>query len=155
MSDTGVCDMQWNIISLKFMYNMERFATQIYLTQRRIFEEEWILKKITNAAENEQEHVKVLQKRILELQGSRSKFGFLFQTAGRVFGTITGLFGKKLVLKANVFVENRAIKDYRIFLNKVKFDEDTVQLVNRIIADEVYHKDTWELSLEELTGQEG
>ncbi len=36
--------MRWDISSLKFMYNMERFATQIYLIQRHVFEEEWILK---------------------------------------------------------------------------------------------------------------
>ena len=146
--------MRWDISSLKFMYNMERFATQIYLTQRCVFDEEWFVKKLNSAAENEQEHINVLRKRIVELQGNRSHIGFLFQTAGRIFGTIAGIFGKEFVLKVDVFVENRAIKDYSTFLNKVKFDEDTVQLVNRIIADEVFHKDTWKSSIEELTGQE-
>ncbi|OGN90005.1 MAG: hypothetical protein A2158_00870 [Chloroflexi bacterium RBG_13_46_14] len=146
--------MRWNISALKFMYNMERFATQIYLTQRRVFDEEWILKKLNAAAENEQEHVNVLRKRILELQGNRSHIGFLFQTAARLLGTIAGIFGKEFVLKVDVFVENRAIKDYGAFLNRVKFDEDTVNLIDRIIADEVFHKETWKSSLEELTGQE-
>ena len=146
--------MRWDISSLKFMYNMERFATQIYLTQRYVFDEEWIVKQLNAAAENEQEHVNVLRKRLLELQGNRSHIGFLFQTAARILGTIAGIFGKEFVLKIDVFVENRAIKDYGLFLNKVKFDEDTVNLINRIIADEVYHKDTWKSSIEELTGQE-
>ena len=65
-----------------------------------------------------------------------------------------GIFGKEFVLKVDVFVENRAIKDYGTFLNRVKFDEDTVNLINRIIADEVFHKDTWKSSIEELTSQE-
>lgn len=146
--------MRWDISSLKFMYNMERFATQIYRTQRRVFDEEWIVKKLNAAAENEQEHVNVLRKRILELQGNRSHIGFLFQTAARILGSIAGIFGKEFVLKVDVFVENRAIKDYGTFLNKIKFDEDTVTLINRIIADEVFHKDTWKSSIEELTGQE-
>lgn len=133
---------------------MERFATQIYRTQRRVFDEEWIVKKLNAAAENEQEHVNVLRKRILELQGNRSHIGFLFQTAARILGSIAGIFGKEFVLKVDVFVENRAIKDYGTFLNKIKFDEDTVTLINRIIADEVFHKDTWKSSIEELTGQE-
>ena len=146
--------MRWDISSLKFMYNMERFATQIYLTQRRIFDEEWILKTLNAAAEIEQEHINVLRKRIIELQGNRSHIGFLFQTAGRLFGTVVGIFGKEFVLKVDVFVENRAIQDYDTFLKKVKFDEDTVRLVNRIIADEVFHKDTWKSSIEEFAGQE-
>ena len=145
--------MRWDIPSLKFMYNMERFATQIYLTQRRVFYEESILKKLNAAAENEQEHVNVLRKRILELQGSRSHLGFLFQTAARILGTLAGCFGKEFVLKVDVFVENRAINDYGAFLNRVEFDEDTVTLINRIIADEIFHKDTWKSSLEEMTGQ--
>jgi rubrerythrin len=52
--------MRWDISSLKFMYNMERFAIQIYLTQRRVFNEESMLKKLNAAAENEQEHVLTL-----------------------------------------------------------------------------------------------
>ena len=146
--------MRWDISSLKFMYNMERFATQIYLTQRRVFNDESLLKKLDAATENEQEHVNFLRKRILELQGNRSHIGFLFQTAARILGTIAGIFGKEFVLKVDVFVENRAIKDYGTFLNRVKFDEDTVKLINRIIADEIFHKDTWKSSLEELISQE-
>lgn len=145
--------MRWDITSLKFMYNMERFATQIYVTQRRVFDEESLLKKLNAAADNEQEHVNFLRKRILELQGNHSHIGFLFQTAARILGSIAGIFGKEFVLKVDVFVENRAIKDYGTFLNKVKFDEDTVTLINRIIADEIFHKDTWKASIEELTGQ--
>jgi hypothetical protein len=49
---------------------------------------------------------------------------------------------------------NRTIKDYGTFLNRVKFDENTVNLINRIIPDEVFHKDTWKSSIEELTSQE-
>ena len=145
--------MRWDIPSLKFMYNMERFATQIYLTQLSVFDEESILKKLSAAAENEQEHVNVLRKRILELQGSRSHLGFLFQAAARILGTLAGFFGKEFILKVDVFVENRAINDYGAFLRRVKFDEDTVTLINRIIADELFQKDTWKSSLEELTGQ--
>jgi bacterioferritin len=145
--------MRWDIISLKFMYNMERFATQIYLTQRRVFDEESMLKKLNAAAENEQDHINFLRKRILELQGNRSHIGFLFQTAARIFGATAGIFGKEFVLKVDVFVEDRAIKDYGTFLNRVKFDEDTVRLINRIIADEIFHKDTWKSSIEELTGR--
>ena len=145
--------MRWDITSLKFMYNMERFATQIYLTQRCVFDEESMLKKLNAAAENEQEHVNFLRKRIMELQGDRSHIGFLFQTAARILGSIAGIFGQEFVLKVDVFVEDRAIKDYGTFLNRIKFDEDTVQLINRIIADEVFHKDTWKSSIEELTGQ--
>ena len=144
--------MQWDISQLKFMYNMERFATQIYLTQRNEFEEEWILNKLNAAAENEQEHINVLKKRIMELQGNQSHIGFVFQTAGRFLGTIAGIFGRSCVLKIDVFVKDRANMDYTALLNKVKFDENIVKLINQLIADKVFHKDNWTLSMEELAG---
>ena len=134
------------------MYNMERFATQIYLTQRNEFEEEWILNKLNAAAENEQEHINVLKKRIMELQGNQSHIGFVFQTAGRFLGTIAGIFGRSCVLKIDVFVKDRANMDYTALLNKVKFDENIVKLINQLIADKVFHKDNWTLSMEELAG---
>ncbi len=146
--------MRWDISSLKFMYNMERFATQIYLMQWKVFDEESVLKKLDSAAENEQKHVNVLRKRIMELQGNRPHIGFLFQAAAGILGSAAGAFGTEFVLKLNVFVENRAIKDYGAFLKRVEFDEDTINLINRIIADEVFHRDTWQLSIEELAGHE-
>jgi len=136
--------MRWSISALKFMYNMERFATQIYLTQRRSFPEEDIVNKLTAAADNEQQHVDILKKRILELNGNQSHIGFLFQTAGRILALVAGLFGRILVLKTDALVERRAISDYGGFLNRVNFDDKTVAMIKRIIADEERHVEMWQ-----------
>lgn len=132
------------------MYNMERFATQVYLSQRRAFKESSITEKLDAAAENEREHVDLLWKRIVELQGNQSRIGFLFQTVGRIISNIAGTFGQIFVLKVDVFVESRAISDYNSFLKKVHFDEDTVKLIRQLIDDEIFHKENWETSIEEL-----
>ncbi len=137
-------------LSLKFMYNMERFATQIYRTQRKAFAEEEISERLKAAADNEQQHVNNLKARIVELNGSPSRLGFLFQMTGRVLGFITRIFGKLTILKADVWVEQRAIKDYGFFLNKVEFDEKTVALIRTIIKDEERHVSTWQNSMEIL-----
>ncbi len=137
-------------LSLKFMYNMERFATQIYRTQRKAFAEEEISERLKAAADNEQQHVNNLKARIVELNGSPSRLGFLFQMIGRVLGFITRIFGKLTILKADVWVEQRAIKDYGFFLNKIEFDEKTVALIRTIIKDEERHVSTWQNSMEIL-----
>lgn len=137
-------------LSLKFMYNMERFATQIYRTQRKAFAEEEISERLKAAADNEQQHVNNLKARIVELNGSPSRLGFLFQMTGRVLGFITRIFGKLTILKADVWVEQRAIKDYGFFLNKIEFDEKTVALIRTIIKDEERHVSTWQNSMEIL-----
>jgi len=142
--------MRWNISALKFMYNMERFATQIYLTQRRSFSENETIKKLATAAENEQQHVDILAKRIQELDGSRSHLGLVFQMMGRILAVAAGLPGKLFVLKTDVLIEKRAINDYGSFLNRIDFDDETIAKIERIIADEKRHVGIWESLIKEL-----
>ena len=138
------------ISSLKFMYNMERFATQIYKTQRGAFTEKEIIEKLIAAADNEQQHVNILKERILELHGTPSSLGFIFQTAGRILGLAARGLGKLFILKADIWIEKRAIKDYRGFLSGVEFNEKSIALIERIIVDEQRHVDTWENSIKIL-----
>ena len=138
------------ISSLKFMYNMERFATEIYRTQRSAFTEKGIADKLKAATDNEQQHVNNLQGHILEVNGTPSRLGFLFQIAGRILGLATRSLGKLLILKTDIWVEKRAIRDYRRFLKRVEFDEKSVRLIERIIVDEERHVNTWENSIEIL-----
>ncbi len=132
------------INALNFMYNMERFATEIYRTQRRAFTENKIIDKLNAAIENEQQHADTLQTRITELNGTPSRLGTLFQTAGRFLGFVTTNFGKLFALKADIWIEKRAIKDYGAFLRKVEIDERSVALLKKIIVDEERHVRTWE-----------
>ena len=141
------------INSLKFMYNMERFATEIYRTQRSAFDEQEIADKLKAATDNEQQHADSLHERILQLSGTPSHVGLLFQIAGRLLGVATRSLGRIFILKTDIRVEKRAIKDYRSFLNKVELDENSVALIERIIADEERHVETWENSIEILKGK--
>ena len=136
--------------SLKFMYNMERFATEIYQTQRRAFAKIEIADKLRAAAENEQQHTNNLQGRILELNGNPSRLGFLFQIVWSILGLVTRSLGRLFMLKTDIWIEKRAIKDYRSFLKRVGFDEKSVGLIERIIIDEERHVDTWENSIKIL-----
>ena len=114
--------MNRNVCALKFMYNMERFATQIYLTQCRAFTGSEIKDKLKKASVNERQHVEYLQKRIIELKGVPSRLGFLFQLAGVLTGFMTICLGRLFILKADTWVEKRAIKDYCSFIKKLNFD---------------------------------
>lgn len=135
--------MQKTLISLNFMYCMERFATQIYLTQSGAFDDKNIVQQLKDASANEEEHVQQLRTQIKKLKGSVYPFGFLFQTAGVILGIITRLSGKRNLFKADTFVENRAVKDYSSFLRAIPFDSDTVELIRNIIKDEEIHIVNW------------
>jgi hypothetical protein len=66
------------LLSLNFMHCMERFATQIYLTQRGTFRGQPLFQKLTSASENESTHVQKLRTRIKQLNGSIYPCGFLW-----------------------------------------------------------------------------
>ena len=145
--------MNKEVCALKFMYNMERFATQIYLTQCRAFAGSEIEDKLNKASVNERQHVEYLQKRIIELYGIPSRFGFLFQLAGILMGVITLCLGRLFILKADTWVEKRAIKDYGSFIKKLNFNSETESLLKKLISDEEKHVETWQNSVKVLKGK--
>ena len=136
--------------SLKFMYNMERFATEIYHIQNRAFQEKEIKDKLNAATENERQHAVSLKTRSIELKGNPSRLGFLFHTTGCFLGFMTIILGKKFVLKMDIWIEKRAIKDYGKYLINVEFDEESISLIKRIIIDEERHVETWQNCIKTL-----
>ena len=145
--------MNKEVCALKFMYDMERFATQIYLTQCRAFSGSEIKDKLKKASINERQHVEYLQKRIIGLNSIPSRLGFLFQSTGILMGFMTMCLGRLFILKADSWVEKRAIKDYGSFIKLLNFDSETESLLKKIIADEEEHVETWQNSIKELKGQ--
>jgi rubrerythrin len=136
--------MRKAIISLNFMYCMERFATQIYLTQRGAFKGLPLEQELTEAAENERGHVQKLQGEIKRLKSAVYPLGWLFQFMGVILGLTTRLTGKRNLFLADTFVETRAVKDYGGFLKAVRFDEETKKMIGKIITDEEGHILNWQ-----------
>ena len=129
--------------SLNFMHCMERFATQIYHTQRGAFTGTPLAQQITDASDNEKTHVLKLHSHIKALQGRVYPLGWLFQLVGFVLGLITRVSGKRNLFRADTFVENRAVKDYNSFLRTVPFSTKTVELIRGIIEEEEIHIANW------------
>lgn len=129
---------------MNFMHCMERFATQIYRTQKPSFKNSAYEKQLTDASENERTHVNKLRAELKRSDYSVYPLGFMFQFAGVVLGLITRLSGKRNLFKANIFVEKRAVQDYNGFLKNVKFKNATVEVIRGIIADEEIHIANWE-----------
>jgi hypothetical protein len=151
----GIREIMMNkaLLSLNFMHCMERFATQIYLTQRGAFKGQPMAQKLTDASDNERGHVQKLRACIKKLNGSIYPFGWLFQFMGVIVGLGTRLSGKINLFKADTFIEMRAVKDYRCFLTTVRFDPDTVESIRGIIADEEKHIINWKNARGLLVGK--
>lgn len=138
------------ICSLNFMYCMERFATAIYRIQRGGFKEAIIAEKLTYATDNERQHALKLKNRIIELNRNPTRLAFLFQIAGSVMGCLSRCYGKRLLLKTDVAIEKRAVKDYSYFLRTSGLDDKTKLLIKSIIADEEFHIKNWQDSIKML-----
>jgi bacterioferritin (cytochrome b1) len=132
------------------MHCMERFATEVYRTQRDAFRGSGLAEEFRAAEENEHEHADSLRKRVIEVSGTPARMGFLFRLAGRILGILTRIFGKRCILSADILVEKRAIKDYKSFLGWAGFDNGTMALLGRIIRDEERHVENWQNALDTL-----
>jgi len=137
---------------LRKMHNFERLAVEIYRTQAGAFQEKEIADRLRAAMDNEQEHVDDLRARIRELGGNPSWMGFFFQIAGKLFGYGTRLLGKTFVLRTDIKLEERAVRDYHDFLRTVDFDETSRSLLQKNLDDEKVHIKRWEDSMEILKG---
>ena len=135
------------IIVLNFMHNMERFATQVYRIESGAFNGTSIAEKMEFAINNEQEHAENLKGRVVELGGTPSRLGFVFQTIGGLLSLTTRCFGRVFMLRAGVRIEKRAVKDYSYFLDRLDFDEKSTELIKTIISDEEVHIQNWQDSI--------
>ena len=135
------------------MQNMERFATDLYQAQTSSFTDKESADKLRAATANERQHADDLAACLERLGGGPSPLGPLFRMAGASLGVITTLLGKVLLFKGNVWIEERAIKDYERYLQRVEFDGETVDLLHRIIEDEKRHVATWKSCIGRLKGQ--
>ena len=118
--------MRKTICSLNFMYSMERFATEMYRTQSSAFRNTGIAEKLRHATVNEQQHAESLRNHIAGLEGIPSRFSILFWIAGKLIGRITRCLGKKLMLRADILIEKRAVSDYGYFLRAMHFGEEKI-----------------------------
>lgn len=96
---------------------------------------------------NEQEHIDNLKARIEELEGSTSALGIGFQMAGKTMGMITRVLGKNTILRTDISIEEKAIKDYSAFLDKVDFDGKSRALIEKNTEDERLHVRRWRDSI--------
>lgn len=134
--------------ALRKMHNLERLATEIYRVQAGAFREEReIGDKLRAAMLNEQEHIDNLKARIEELEGSTSALGIGFQMAGKTMGMITRVLGKNTILRTDISIEEKAIKDYSAFLDKVDFDGKSRALIEKNTEDERLHVRRWRDSI--------
>jgi len=69
-----------------------------------------------------------------------------------MMGFIPALFGKMALLKVDIWVEEKAVRDYTAFLEKTPFDDQTRTLLEKNREDEKEHIRYWQDSIVLLKG---
>lgn len=139
------------IRALNAVVKVEAMAVQIYRAQMWRFRgKQEIAERLVQAIANERQHFDDLSSRVRDLGGVPSRLSPLFTVAGWIMGFLPTLAGKVAALKLDIWVEERAVKDYQGFLNRVNFDDESRALMEKNMADEEEHIRAWKESIELL-----
>jgi rubrerythrin len=140
--------------ALRALVNVESMAVQIYRAQTwRLRGQPLIAQKMSDAIAMEREHRENLEARLKELDGRTPILKLPYALAGWVLlGFIPSVFGKVALLKADIWVEEKATRDYSAFLEKTPFDDQTRALLEKNREDEKEHIRYWQESIAILKG---
>jgi bacterioferritin len=139
--------------ALRAMLNLEAMAVQIYRAQTWRFRgQQAIADKLDDAIAVEREHRDNLEARMKELGGAAPMLRFAYAIVGWVMGFVPAVLGKIPLLRADIWVEEKAVKDYTAFLDKAPLYDQSRALVEKNIEDEKEHIRYWQESIAILKG---
>jgi demethoxyubiquinone hydroxylase (CLK1/Coq7/Cat5 family) len=138
--------------AFRALVNLEIMAVRVYRGQRwRLGRSEVTAEALEKAIAVEEKHVRDLASRRQELGGSPSVLSPFYAVAGWLIGFVPSLLGQRAALKTSIWVEERAVKDYQLVLDRVPFDDESRALVQQNQEDEREHIRMWEECLAKLS----
>ena len=133
-------DQKQIIKTLNWFYALELQQVDLYLTQSDKVEDMYLKKALQRIAVIEKQHAEKIKTAIEKRGGSISPVGdVLGPTMGKVMGTISGFTGPEYILKANIAIEEKAMKDYKDFILKTGHDEQLFEMLWSNLIDEDFH----------------
>ncbi len=133
-------DTRQIITKLNWMYALELNQVDLYSAQSKQVSDFYLKQTLKRVAEVEQGHVKNISEKIIELGGKPTALGeAVAPVSGRVAGYLTGKAGMIMLLKADIDLEEMAMKDYKDFLLKVGGNEPLFNLLWGNLIDEDLH----------------
>lgn len=138
---------------LNWFYTLEINQVEMYSGQRRQVDDRYVKEVLERVAEIEHGHVENIRQKILELGGTPTRLGeTIAPLTGKAAGFVTGLAGVVALLKANIAVEEKAMKDYRDFILLAGDDEGLSELLWSNLVDEDLHTAWFANKVKELEG---
>ncbi|MBS4030590.1 MAG: ferritin-like domain-containing protein [Clostridiales bacterium] len=139
------------IKKLNWFYSLEVNQVDLYTIQSKHTSDIYIKQVLRRVAEIEADHVKNISDKIRELGGKPTIIGENLATlTGKVAGFATGVAGTIALLKADIDLEEKAMKDYKDFILEAGPDEHLFELLWSNLIDEDLHTAWFTNKLKEI-----
>jgi len=140
---------------LDWFYSLELNQVDLYTSQSLSFNQQYTGLVFERIAYIEQQHVDDLAHTIKELGASPSLLGdVLSPIIGSLAGKLISLTGLEEVLKINILIEQKAMKDYKELINTLKQREhagsELIKLLEYNFIDENLHTEWFKSKLSQL-----
>ncbi|KUO65643.1 MAG: hypothetical protein APF84_14730 [Gracilibacter sp. BRH_c7a] len=148
-------DKEKLISKLNWFYSLELNQVDLYKSQSKAFADEYAGLVFEKLTEIEQLHVDNIFTKISELGATPTKIGDVISPIiGSIAGKIIGMRELHDVLKINIMIEQKAMKDYKELINNVKYSQygsnDLIRLLTQNFIDENLHTEWFKTKLSEI-----
>jgi bacterioferritin len=134
-------DREKLITKLNWFFNLELNQVDLYTSQSRHIQDPYVKIAFERIAYIEQQHVDNIADKIKELGGKPSKIGdVLAPILGSATGTVLSAAGLSNVLWANILIEKKAMKDYKVLIHSLKRTYGDIELV-RLLQHNLFDED--------------
>jgi bacterioferritin len=144
-------DREKLISRLNWFFNLELNQVDLYTSQSRGSNDPYVKIAFERISYIEQQHVDNIADKIKELGGKPSKIGdVLAPMLGSIAGTVLSAAGLANVLRANIMIENKAMKDYKELIHQLRSTYGEIELVKLLqhnLFDEDLHTAWFEREL--------
>lgn len=128
------------IAKLNWFYSLELEQVDLYTAQSEAAEDIYLSRALSRVAGIEQQHVDNIAAEIKRLGGEPTPLGdVIAPILGKAFGAITGAMGPEVALKADITLEEKAMKDYKDLILRVGDDPHLTEILWNNLLDEDLH----------------
>ncbi|MFC1875076.1 demethoxyubiquinone hydroxylase family protein [Chloroflexota bacterium] len=99
---------------------------------------------------NEMTHYQDFQLKLFEYGWRPKVLRLVYWFVGYFIGFTSRMMGRRAVLKAGIWVETKAVREYARLLKEVEWDEDTRKVIEKDQADEHGHIKRWQNLLKSI-----
>jgi len=128
------------ISRLNWFYGLEIEQVDLYKTQSRHVDDIYLKRALERIATIEQQHVENIASFLKKMGVNPSPAGdILGPIIGKIMGNAVGIAGEAVILKVDIAVEEKAMRDYKDFILRTGDVQELFEQLWSNLLDEDFH----------------